>query len=93
MTSFRELVGRAPDEKPESQAVLEGMLPDGFSVRIARTMCLGRSEFVHLVVATDPATTVAECDRIRARWDVEAAEHFPYTYGSVEFTSRLGPGR
>lgn len=86
--SFFELVGKAPVDELESQKELEKLLPEGFSVRVARVLRLGRTESILLRIACDANVTVEQCDGIRAKWEDLAKERFPYTHAVLVFSNR-----
>jgi predicted Co/Zn/Cd cation transporter (cation efflux family) len=85
--SFQELAGRAPQEKLESQAALEAVIPQGFEVRTARAIRQGRSEFISLDISAAPQSTVEQCDEIRRRWRKLSKEKYPNTYAGLIFTN------
>jgi len=85
--SFRELMGKAPKDKLESQAALEELIPEGFEIRTARSIKQGRTEFISLDISAAPETTVEQCDEIRRCWRRLAKEKYPNTYAEVVFTN------
>ena len=87
ITSFRELVGRAPQIKLPAQEALEALIPAEYRVRTVRTLRQGRTELLEMWVGVDPATTVDECDALRRRWEATAEKHYPNTYVTMVFSN------
>jgi len=88
-TSFRELMGRAPVERLESQRAVEAIVPEGFSIRTERAIRTGRSEFLAVRIAADPGTRLEQCDEIRRAWGEERDRRFPNTWAVLVFSNRL----
>lgn len=86
--SFLELMGRAPAEPTESRKALEALIPEGFSVRVVRSIRNGRTEYHALRLACDSTVTVKQCDEIRARWEEIRESRFASSWAVLVFSNQ-----
>jgi predicted Co/Zn/Cd cation transporter (cation efflux family) len=85
--SVLEIVGRAPDQELASEKELIGMIPEGFSLRVARVIRVGRAELIATRIACDGKVTVDECDALRRRWLAVAERKHPNAFAVMVFSN------